>query len=87
MGLSDLFRTLNHMATCLPGVKNKQLKNGVEFTANGRKISVLYTNKKQEESIKTSRSPNNDYVVWCGWKDTDSYSAIKEEVKKGLKLK
>lgn len=86
MGLFDLFQTLEHMSTCLPGVNSKKLKNGVEFSKNGRKISVIYTNKKKDSSIKTSRSSNNDYVVWCGEEDTNMYSAIKEEVKKGLKL-
>lgn len=82
--VKNLKNTCNHMASCLPGTKFVETRNGGYFVKGNRKLGVVV-------------SPSSDVLKINKWKDgfglnvnpkeTMNYISILKSVKRGLGIK
>ncbi|MCH5179936.1 MAG: hypothetical protein J1F32_01825 [Erysipelotrichales bacterium] len=78
--VKELKSTLNHMGTCMSGVKVVEEKSGCSFIKNGKKVNVLFTPKKEDHKLFVSKGKNGSNNIWVDGKSVKMYSGIQDVI-------
>lgn len=87
--IEHLKSTCNQIASCIPGTKFVETKNGGYFEKGKRKLGVVVS-PWQKDDLDSSLKINkwkNGFGLNVHPKDTGMYSLLKGSVKKGLGVK
>ena len=87
----DLRVTLNHMGTCMKGVKVIPTKNGCQMKKGNRSIDVnlSYENNTKaliQDSLKIRRN-NNGYYMKVNRRDRRLYNELQQSIIRALGIK